>query len=205
MPKTKKNFYAVKAGRTAGIYKTWDECKKQVHGYPCAAFKGFATLKEAEDFMAGGSPAPNSPNPPAQAEAYVDGSYEHSLRAFSYGAVIFCDGREIHLSGKSSDPALVEMRNVAGEIEGAMAAMRWCVKNGIKSLEIVHDYEGIAKWCTGEWKAGKAGTKAYKAYYDSLRDNLQIKFVKVKGHSGNKGNDLADALAKQALGDGAEV
>lgn len=43
----KKNFYAVKKGRHPGIYRTWDECKKNVDGFPGAVFKGFATKEEA--------------------------------------------------------------------------------------------------------------------------------------------------------------
>ena len=30
----KKKFYAVRQGRKTGMFLTWDECKKQVMGYP---------------------------------------------------------------------------------------------------------------------------------------------------------------------------
>ena len=33
-----------------------------------------------------------------------------------------------------------------------------------------------------------------------MKDRLNIRFVKVKGHSGNAGNDRADRLAKIAAG-----
>ncbi|MGL4992214.1 MAG: viroplasmin family protein [Sarcina sp.] len=49
----KKNFYAVKVGRNVGIFKTWSECSSYVTGYPGAKFKGFETLKEASEYMAG--------------------------------------------------------------------------------------------------------------------------------------------------------
>ena len=35
----KKNYYAVKQGKVPGIYRTWDACKAQVHGYPGAIYK----------------------------------------------------------------------------------------------------------------------------------------------------------------------
>lgn len=72
------------------------------------------------------------------------------------------------------------MRNVAGEILGAQVAMKMAVEQGAESLTIVHDYQGIASWCTGEWKTNKEGTKAYKAYFDSLKDKLIIHFKRSK-------------------------
>ena len=42
----------------------------------------------------------------------------------------------------------------------------------------------------------KKGTKEYKKFYDSIKDKLNIKFVKVKAHSGDKYNEEADRLAK---------
>jgi len=47
----KKNYYAVKQGKVPGIYRTWDACKAQVHGYPGAIYKGFERLEEAEAFL----------------------------------------------------------------------------------------------------------------------------------------------------------
>ena len=59
---------------------------------------------------------------------------------------------------------------------------------------------GIAKWCTGEWNATKEGTIAYKKFYNKAKKHVNITFCKVKGHSGDKYNDMADALAKKACG-----
>ena len=42
--------------------------------------------------------------------------------------------------------------------------------------------------------------KAYKAFYDSVSGKLNVHFHKVKGHSGDRYNDEADALAKAQLG-----
>ena len=46
-----KKFYAVKNGKTPGIYDTWDECKENVSGFPGAEYKSFKTLEEAKEFM----------------------------------------------------------------------------------------------------------------------------------------------------------
>ena len=43
--------YAVKEGRETGIFKTWDECAKQVQKYPGAKFKSFKTIDEAKEYL----------------------------------------------------------------------------------------------------------------------------------------------------------
>ena len=91
------------------------------------------------------------------------------------------------------------MRNVAGEILGAKLAMQKAVELGVKKLRIYHDYQGIASWCLGEWKTNKEGTRAYREYFDSVKNQVEIRFVKVKGHSGDTYNDVADELAKSVI------
>lgn len=41
-------YYVVCNGVTPGIYETWDECKKQIMGFPKARYKKFNTLDEAK-------------------------------------------------------------------------------------------------------------------------------------------------------------
>lgn len=223
-----KKFYAVKEGRVPGIYQSWEECKAQVDGYSGAVYKGFSTDAEALAFVTGtqqeGTVQQEEKLPQrenvhqgenlqqrenlrslgsSELTAYVDGSYHSGTGEFSYGVVILQNGEEICFQKKISDPDLAAMHNVAGEIKGAEVAMRYALENGYQEIHIYHDYEGIAKWCIGGangWKANKPGTQAYKAYYESICDRLQVHFHKVKGHSGDKYNDMADRLAKEALG-----
>lgn len=138
------------------------------------------------------------------AVAYVDGSFDKRCEGFSYGMLFIYQGEEIKYCEKIEDKELALMHNVAGEIKGSEAAMRYAIQRGIKKLVIYHDYEGIAKWCNGAWKANKEGTKAYQAFYKEAAKKVAVLFVKVKGHSNDACNDIADELAKQALGIGEE-
>ena len=92
------------------------------------------------------------------------------------------------------------MRNVAGEIKGSEAAMQYALDHKISSIIIYHDYQGIASWCNGDWKANKPGTIAYRDFYQKAKEMVHIEFRKVKGHSNDKYNDMVDELAKEALG-----
>lgn len=218
-----KKYYAVKKGKTPGIYMTWADCQAQVTGFPGAVFKGFMTLEEAGDFMDGrmtetaadikdtanmaateNMADKNAESPVLSAEteavAYVDGSYDVATGNFSYGMVFFHKGEEKHFSHKFENSDLASMRNVAGEIEGARAAMEYCLEHRISGVTIYHDYVGIAAWCTGEWKAKQPGTISYMEFYQEASKKITIIFKKVKGHSGNTYNEMADKLAKEALG-----
>jgi ribonuclease HI len=197
--------YAVRKGRKTGIFRSWEECKEQVDGFAGAEYKSFKTEGEAQDYLGNTAIADMQKTGTSQggkvfdAEMYVDGSYNKVTKEFSYGMIVLQDGREYKFSKKFDDKELAAMHNVAGEIKGAQAAMQYAVEHSLNHIAIYHDYEGIAKWCLGEWKANKEGTKAYKAYYDSVKTKVSIQFIKVKGHSNNKYNDIADELAKQAL------
>ena len=214
-------FYAVKKGKTPGIYLNWEDCKAQVEGFTGAKYKSFKTYDEAADFAGLDTgyeqislfdiSAPSKSEAKNKTEtsipfsdknnavAYVDGSYNVTTKKFSYGVVMFYDSQEIHISEMVDDEELAQMRNVAGEIKGAEAAMHFAYSRNCKNLIIYHDYEGISKWCLGLWKTNKSGTIAYKQFYDGIKLNLNVKFIKVKGHSGDKYNELADQLAKQAI------
>lgn len=202
----KKYYYAVRAGLTPGVYNTWDDCQKQTKGFSGAIYKKFETKEEAEKFVtvAENVEVTNKTKDVINTNengliAYVDGSYNEKTTDYSYGMVILVDGKELKFAEKFTNSELASMRNVAGEIKGAESAMKYAVDNGYAEISIYYDYEGISRWCTGEWKATKEGTKKYKEYYDSIKELVKVNFVKVKGHSNDKYNDMADELAKSVI------
>ncbi|EQC28118.1 hypothetical protein SDRG_14209 [Saprolegnia diclina VS20] len=59
----KGGYYAVAVGRTAGIYRTWDDgAKEQVHGFPNARYKKFTTEADAIAFVQHHGKRPRSPD-----------------------------------------------------------------------------------------------------------------------------------------------
>lgn len=194
-----KKFYAVRIGREGpGIYESWERCREQVHGVPGAVYKSFPTREEAQAFVQGGQ---GQELPETEgASAYVDGSFDSKSGDFASGAVLFLNGEEITFSERFHDPEMAGMHNVAGEIMGALTVIRYCLEHGVPALTVYHDYEGVGRWAEGSWKANKPGTQRYAAECRAAAQRMRLRFVKVKGHSGDKYNDMADALARKALG-----
>lgn len=210
-----KYYYAVKNGKTPGIYFTWKDCESQVRGYSGAIYKKFTTIKEAEDFIKDIERENELPKVKVESEkertieqsdlkdnevlAYVDGSFDLSNFTYSYGVVFISKEGKETFSGREDNRELAEMRNVSGELRGAMVAMDLALERGMDTLYLHFDYTGIEQWAVGNWKTNKDGTRAYKKYYDSIKDKLKVVFIKVKAHSGIEYNEEADQLAKEAI------
>lgn len=132
--------------------------------------------------------------------AFVDGSFNSDTGVYGYGGYLF-DGTTKHpLQGHGNNPELVSMRNVAGEIEGSMAAVRKAEELGIREMTMFYDYQGIEKWATGQWKTNKDSTKAYAEFMKPENRSVGLSFVHTKGHSGIEGNEIADVMAKNSVG-----
>ena len=202
---SKKKYYAVRKGTVTGIFESWEECREAVKGYSKPEYKSFSTLAEAENFIHGEMPETQPEQktvnlPPDTLIAYVDGSYDESLQTYSFGCILLTpDGNTIKECGNGHNPESLLIRNVAGEMLGAMYAVRWAMVNGYKQIDIRYDYAGIEKWVTGEWKAKNELTRKYAASMNRWGASISISFTKIAAHTNNRYNEEADRLAKAAL------
>jgi ribonuclease HI len=115
----------------------------------------------------------------------------------------------------SRDPSLAPLSvgaevgsNNTGELCGIVEALLWA-RAGLptgKALEIRYDSEYACKVVTGVYRAVKnvaLVARGQQALRDAIGAGLAVTFVHVKGHSGDPGNDRADALAKSGASGGA--
>ncbi|SFE62816.1 ribonuclease H1 domain-containing protein [Peptostreptococcus sp. D1] len=216
----KQKYYVVLNGRINGIFLNWNDCKEMIQGFSNASYKSFYKPYEAMDYLQKNIEkdvsTDNKKNIDKNCdenqhidtiygnndiiEAYVDGSFDSTFNTYGSGVVILKNDVVIEqFSIKGDNDEFTSMRNVAGEINASIIAMKYCYDNNYDNLTIYYDYNGIEKWFTGEWKANKKGTQEYKKISNFYGEKIKIKFVKVKAHSGNKYNELADELAKKSI------
>lgn len=212
-----KKYYGVRRGKITGVFNSWQECKDSVDGYPGAEFKGFVTLEEAAAYLGEQFilrfDMPNDQEMPEKVMvdavelpnegcllAYVDGSYDDSLKKYAFGCVfLLADGRIYVEYGNGDNAQSLQHRNVTGEMLGAMYAVKFAMLNGFSGIEIRYDYEGIEKWVTGEWRAKTELTGKYAVSMREWARSIEMRFTKVAAHTNVYYNDLADKMAKTGL------
>lgn len=196
-------YYAVKHGRKIGVFNSWGEAEKQVKNFSGASFKSFSTKEEAESFLEVGrkinNEAENTMDTSDKIEAYVDGSFDSNTNIYGTGVVIIKNGKKIEeIFKQGSDERFISSYQIAGEVFGALEAISWVKRKKFSHLIIYYDYEGIEKWATGVWNANKPISQYYVETFKRDSKGINVIFEKVKAHSGNYYNELADSLAKKA-------
>ncbi len=220
----KKSYYAVKVGKTPGIYRSWAECAAQVKEHPGALYKGFSTLEEAEKFMdtpeedirkswARGTAQtvqaaqaarttqksmtdPREDLKTSEPYAFVDGSYNDATGTYGFGGFLVNGEDRYPVQGSGKD--ITDMHNVNGEIHGAIEIVKLAIDLKLTQIILLYDYAGIENWVTEKWEAKNPQTQAYRDFMQSCGVNVIYK--KVEAHTGIPGNELADRMAKEACG-----
>lgn len=213
------------------LYTSWEEAQKNIMGISNVKYKAFLSEEEALEFIEskgdyglfkkdiekipvvrqvkevdavdeGGIGKGQIKAGEGLLTAYVDGSFKEGKSCYGFGVILISGGEVIHtIKGSGDEAELISMRNVAGEVKGAMAAMDYGLKMGFKEMNIHYDYTGIEHWARGTWKRNNPLTRAYHLYVNSIKDKIKINFIKVKGHSGDYFNEKVDSLAKEAVED----
>jgi len=222
-----KKFYVVWAGRETGIFTDWATAQRQVHGFPAARFKSFATREAAEEaFNAGAPPSTGKRSAPSAAasaaeihrppvetagvQIYCDGACDPNPGHSGSGIVVYRDGelRELwyglyNPNGTNNTAELNALHRALLMAESNIAAGR----STRLLCDSVYAINCVSKWADG-WKAKgwrKSGGEIKNlgiiqdAHAVYTRIASQIEVTHVSAHVGTEGNELADRMAMYAV------
>lgn len=208
-----KKVYAIQCGFDAKnnkkientIVNTWDECLKYVKGVKGAKYKSFESIEDANAYLNEGNRMlkKSDENYPKDClHAYVDGSYNSSDGRYSYGVVCVKNNVVEYIeSNAEKDTSEKNIRQIAGELKGAVKAVEYALKEKETKVVLFHDYEGIAHHATGAWDRKEESSMTY---YDRMQElmnsGIEVIFVKVDSHTGDLFNELVDEKCKECLG-----
>ncbi len=147
----REKYYVVWNGRQRGIFSTWEECARQVLGFPGAQYKAFASRGEAERALASeyaayaGRPASTqrwlfAPQPPVAESYCVDAACSGNPGRLAYRGVHTASGQEIFRQGPFENGT-----NNIGEFLAIVHALAWMKSRGI-TAPIYSDSEVAIGW-----------------------------------------------------------
>ncbi|MCC7006305.1 MAG: ribonuclease HI [Ottowia sp.] len=134
---------------------------------------------------------------------YSDGACKGNPGPGGWGALLICDGKEKELCGGEH-----ETTNNRMEMQAVIEALRTLKRPCVIDLYTDSQYvlKGMTEWLAGwkarQWRtAAKAPVKNVDLWQqlDTLAQVHQIRWHWVRGHTGNSGNERADALANQGI------
>ena len=197
----KKKYYAIRTrdGENVNIIiDNWTDCSEYVNGHS-VVYKSFTTLEDAQEYLGVYKKEEKLEDLVVDSSKdliYVDGSYLNDM--IGWGWVHVRDNKVIAKNCGGIKPTRVMTgRNIVGELKATQNACAYAIANGIKEVTIVNDYQGISSFIDGSWTPKERASVDYKTFMDNkILPRLQVNFCKVKGHSGQEYNDIADEMAK---------
>lgn len=133
---------------------------------------------------------------------FTDGSSDFKKGLIGAGAVVLDnDNNILSKVSKSVDRQdLKKYNNVAGEIIACCYGIEECIKLGATHVTVYVDFINLIKWYDGSFRTNTKLSQLYVQLLRQYRTKIDFDFVKVKGHSNNEYNDMADELAKKSIG-----
>lgn len=144
-------------------------------------------------------------------EIYTDGACSGNPGPGGWSAIIHSNEKVDKIHGSS-----LNTTNNRMELKAVIECLKFCKNKECKSIYIYSDSayvlnpinnKWLKKWIERGWKTSKEEEVKNKDlwidFIDTYREvknkNKKIRFIKVKGHSGNEMNNVADALAKKSI------
>ncbi|XP_030044629.1 ribonuclease H1 isoform X3 [Microcaecilia unicolor] len=193
-------YYAVRAGREPGVYRTWEECKEQVNRFHSARYKKFPTEEEAWAFVNSGNSSGDS------AVVYTDGCCASNGRSKARAGIGVYWGPGHPLNVGDALPG--RQTNQRAEIQAACRAIEQAKSQNISKLVLYTDsmftINGITKWIkswkANDWKMSTGKKVINKTDFEKLQkltEGMDITWMHIPGHAGFQGNEEADRLARE--------
>ena len=120
---------------------------------------------------------------------YTDGAFSSLRNRGGWSFVVVKNDDKVY----SNFDTQLDTTNNRMEIQASLEAMLWMKNNNVSSSIIVTDSMYVINTMTKDWKRNKNNDLWDKM--DEAINGLTIDWQHVKGHSGNKWNELCDVLA----------
>lgn len=125
-------------------------------------------------------------------EVYTDGAYASSRDKGGWAFIVLKDGERIYHNFFFE----LNTTNNRMEIQAALEACTWLKENNFTEATLYTDSQYVIGTMSKGWKRNK--NNDLWLLLDEATKDLKINWTHVKGHNGNKYNELCDVFATQA-------
>ncbi|KAG7387146.1 RNA-DNA hybrid ribonuclease [Phytophthora pseudosyringae] len=215
-------WYAVAKGRKTGVFRSWNEAKKQVENLFSPSFKKFPTKEEAEAFVnqhavaTGKQDGDSDPKDPNTLVAFCDGSaLENGRRRCRAGyACIFPHNEDWNVAKQLAEERATNNRaEYMAALEGMKRAnvedpdasrMLYIFSDSMLLIRSMTEWVGT--WQKNNWIKSDGAPVQNRDLLELLmaeKGDRRIRWTHVKAHTGktdwrSKWNDVADNAARNA-------
>ena len=123
---------------------------------------------------------------------YVDGAYSSSRNMMGYAFVVLKNGEKVYSYFMNEKDGT----NNRAEVRAAIEACKWAVGEGYDEITVYSDSMYVIGTMTQNWKR-KKNVDLWIAM-DDIAEKIKVNWIHVKGHNGDRYNELCDVLATQA-------
>lgn len=211
-------LYAVKKGRTPGVYRTWSAAEQQVKGFPGAEYRSFDKVTDAAAYMNWNEQTKPLKAKPAihpvsryVAKIFTDGgSRNHGVHAgehvkttdrAAWAYLIQYQGQEIWQAGGEFGATNNKMEQTALiEALKKLLTLQLNHERLLFTLDSQYVLNAINKgwlksWEKRGWRRSSGPLKNAQQWQELanlLKQFDQAEFAWTKGHAGNYGNEFVD-------------
>lgn len=179
----KKKYYVVWAGHETGVFDSWNECRKAVHGFEGARYKSFESQEQAQKayrenpFKHIGKKAPaSSPDPeklkaagkPIENSISVDAACNMTTGQMEYQGVHTANKQLLFKQGP-----FPKASNNIGEFLALVHALAWCKKKRL-DLPIYSDSKTAMAWVRNKNAKTKVEQNSQNEELFDLIDRAEI-------------------------------
>ena len=131
--------------------------------------------------------------------AYVDGNHFTEKGVSGSGVMLVSSDKIEKYVSRTKKKDILELGSLGGELIAAVIAIKIALDRHCDNLTIHYDCAAIESLARSQKTHENELYNTYIRFIQEARQVLNIKFVKVKAHSGDWGNCTADSLARVAV------
>ncbi len=175
-------FYAVKKGKTTGLFTDWASCQEAIKGYSGAEYKSFTDEKQALLYLMGEKikekPKKKSEikklTQKEQCNVFASGFYEIGQSKCNI-AIIIKDTTETKTYFCCViDEFCDKQKTIAAELLSAYIGLQIAIDLGYTEINLYSNYSGIQLWATKEWIPKTNVASSFVRYIDKHKKDYNI-------------------------------